>query len=63
MRFCFFFFFKIYGDKGHITLRFPVKREIGKKIRLHPPLVGAVNCGELVFFWLLGVAEEEAEDD
>ena len=40
-------------------LCFPVKREIGGNFHMHPPWVGAVNCGKVVLFWLLGVAEEK----
>ena len=39
--------------QGHIMLRFPVKREIGEHFQLHPFLAGAVNCGKLVFSWLV----------
>ena len=59
---CVFFFGHLRGD-AHFALCFPTKREIGEHFWLHPPLVGAVNCGKFVSFLLLGVAEEEEEED
>ena len=54
--------FEILRGQGHFALRSPAKSEICKKFRLHPLLVGAVNCSEM-FFLLLDVAEEEEEED